>query len=43
MKQWTIDKVAAELRKLLDEAVVAKFIEQVGYSMCFSMSVRFYM
>ncbi|EYC06286.1 hypothetical protein Y032_0077g1125 [Ancylostoma ceylanicum] len=28
MKQWSIDKVATELRKLLGEAVVAKFVEQ---------------
>ncbi|KHJ93082.1 hypothetical protein OESDEN_07013 [Oesophagostomum dentatum] len=30
MKQWTIEKVAGELRKLLDETAVAKFVEQVG-------------
>ncbi|VDM71208.1 unnamed protein product [Strongylus vulgaris] len=28
MKHWTIDKVASELRKLLDESAVAKFVEQ---------------
>lgn len=29
IKQWTIEKVAKELRKILDEAAVAKFVEQV--------------
>lgn len=33
MKQWSIDKVATELCKLLGEAVVAKFVEQVGPSL----------
>lgn len=28
IKQWTIEKVAKELRKILDEAAVAKFVEQ---------------
>ncbi|KAJ1365632.1 hypothetical protein KIN20_026021 [Parelaphostrongylus tenuis] len=27
VKQWTIDKVTSELRKLLDPASVAKFVE----------------
>ncbi|KAJ1360185.1 hypothetical protein KIN20_019100 [Parelaphostrongylus tenuis] len=28
MKEWTIDKVASELRKLLDPATATKFVEQ---------------
>ncbi|PIO71776.1 hypothetical protein TELCIR_06314 [Teladorsagia circumcincta] len=28
MKQWSIEKVASELSKLLDETIVSKFVEQ---------------
>uniref|UniRef100_A0A0K0CTH5 SAM domain-containing protein n=1 Tax=Angiostrongylus cantonensis TaxID=6313 RepID=A0A0K0CTH5_ANGCA len=28
MKQWTIEKVASELKKILDPVIVTKFVEQ---------------